>query len=343
MPATRPRCRRSTSRRPPPLEAHSSRPGSDAVARRNPADATRAPKGWSRSARRNQFDPPPNTVPRCRVGPPPSGLAAARSSRAARSTQPRGARPWVWSRTCPTIEHERRRPRPQRALPGAVLRRHRHQRRRGPHRPPDVRLRGQQLRRAHRHGDHPRVELRHLGHPPELQRADQRPGLPRGRAGVPGLALAGHVATSSTSSASAIPYLFDLPLGLGVSMATRRAAIIPDFSGAKGRRPGLARLSVRPPDLCRRRRPGRGRGYPRLQVSRARRLPRRRRSHHPGHDPPGDPVRQPQQPVLADLRALMSKPPSSRAGEPSPSPSSPSKASSTSRPAAGPTARASGP
>ena len=138
------------------------------------------------------------------------------------------------------------------------------------------------------------------------------------------------------------PYLFDQPLGLGVS-AYATSRYYPDFSERRaGGRFSLG-YQFGPQTYADVGVPDRGRRDQQVQVSRARRPARRGRPHHPGHDPAGHPVRQPQQPGLNPPRGRTWKPPSSRAGGRSPTPSSPSKASSTSPPEAAPTARASGP
>ena len=320
----------------PPAPRPGARPGTRPGAGPDPAARTRARR---RGALRRRGRLRPGAQHRAAAGRGAQRLPLAALAGLPRP-QARGDRPHAGPEPAEP-EHEQRRPRPQRAVRRPVVCRPRRQRRRGPHRPADVRLRGQQLRRPQRHRGAPRVELRPLRHPSLLGRADQRPGLPRGRAGAADLALAGH-------ADAAIHRQLPRPLPVRPPARPRRLRLrdeplLSRLLRAEGRRPVLAGLPVRPADLRRRRLPGRGRRHPRLQVPRARRPPRRRRPHHPGHAPPVDPLRQPQQPGLADPGVVRRGGLRAGLGDVSPSPNSPSKASSTSPSAAAPTARASGP
>ena len=178
--------------------------------------------------------------------------------------------------------------------------------------------------------------------PALVRRHHQRQGVPRGRAGLPGLELmAGHpdqpvhgqlraTPTCSTcrSASSASGYLFQ--------------RIYPDWTEARGggrfslgRQFGTqtyADVAFRIEDV----------NFYGYQTPGPGRLPGRHRAHDPGHAPPEPPVRQPELPVPAQQGAVPRVLLRAGLGDVHLSRRSRSRAGPTSRPAAGPTARASG-
>ena len=99
------------------------------------------------------------------------------------------------------------------------------------------------------------------------------------------------------------PYLFDLPIGLGVS-GYQWSRFLSRLERAAERGSVLTGLPVRPAGLFRRRLPDRGCRPQRVQVPGAGRRPERGGAHDAGDDPPEHPVRQPKQPDLAERRIV---------------------------------------
>ena len=186
---------------------------------------------------------------------PPATAAAARPRRRRRAPRhvPQHPRP----------EHDRRRPRPQRSVPQPLVRRHRHRRRGGPHRP----VHGRRRRPAASRGS--------SATSPSTRRTSTSSTSPA-RSTTSSTARPSAAAARSSGSTSSParminrfqvslrePYLFDLPIGAGVA-GYWFSRIYPNWDERRGGGRFSLGRQFGTQHLRRRRRPHRGRQLLRL-------------------------------------------------------------------------------